>query len=206
MIFIQDVVASDEIPQARFACDLGRCKGACCVVGEGGAPIEEAEVPKLAAAFEIVRSHLRAEAVQVAETRGLVESDEMGGLMITTAPEGAECVFVVYDGDIAKCAIEQAYHRGETDWPKPISCHLFPIRVRTWFGEPVLNYVQIPECEPGRRRGEAENIKLRDFLAGPLTRRFGEQWYREFLAVCRLRPGKRPAAVSPAAARRYRPR
>jgi len=179
MFEIGEAVIEDDIGHASFCCDLVRCKGACCfIVGGRGAPLEDDEVLEIQKAFPIVRSYLGEQSLRTIETRGLIEGSP--GDYATTCVDQRECVFVVFEEGVARCSFEMAYNAGKLDWRKPLSCHLFPIRVRS-FGSDHLRYEQIPECDPGRERGDRERIPLAEFLREPLERKFGKAWYRRLL-------------------------
>lgn len=179
MFAVADILISDAVLDAPFACNLGACRGACCVQGASGAPLEPAERAELERLLPRVRKMLRPEALAVIEEEGVWEEDEPGHFA-TTCVEGRECIFVVYEGSVAKCAIEKAYRAGRIDFPKPISCHLFPIRVAQVGEFEVLNYEQIDPCNPARTCGLKHGIQLADFLREPLTRRYGADWYAAF--------------------------
>lgn len=185
MFFVRDTILSDDIATYKFACDLGRCKGACCVVGDAGAPIKGSELPVLRRAWEQLKSRLRPEAVVTVETEGLYKNNGHGFELSCT--DGAECVFVVYDEhQVAICAIQQAYDNGEFSWPKPISCHLFPVRVTTLANQDMLNMEYVPSiCSPACERGEREGIGLAEFLREPLSRAYGKDWYAKFMEAVR---------------------
>lgn len=167
-----------QLRSVKFSCDLDRCKGACCTMpGATGAPILEAEIPMLEKAFDIVKGDLTTAALDVIAQKGVWEREPSGSLSIPTIGE-RDCVFVVYEGDIAHCAIERAYRDGRiTDFPKPISCHLFPIRIYPE-GEDdtfLVCYEEISECSPGRKAGIEHKVKLVDFLETPLVRALGAE-------------------------------
>lgn len=168
-----------RIARTKFACDLTVCKGACCTMpGAIGAPVLAEEIPELERVLPVVSKYLSEKALKVIDEKGVVIRDHSGGLSIPVV-EKADCVFVVYEGDIAFCAIERAHRSGELtgSFPKPISCHLFPIRIyptrrdNTYY----VCYEEFDECAGGRSRGKSEEIPLIDFLTGPLTRALGEE-------------------------------
>ncbi len=185
MFFVRDTILSDDIATYKFACDLGRCKGACCVVGDAGAPVKGSELPVLRRAWDQLKGRLRPEAVAVVESEGLYKNNGQGYELSCT--DGAECVFVVYDEHrVATCAIQQAYDDGEFSWPKPLSCHLFPVRVTTLANQDMLNMEYVPSiCSPACDRGEREGIGLAEFLRVPLTRAYGKDWYSDFMGAVR---------------------
>ncbi len=191
MFIIGEAIIEDELGNEKFACDLNTCKGACCTLEGGrGAPLENHEVEEIRRAFPAVTPYLPPRSLQTIKETDLAEGKP--GDYATPCVDGRECVFVYFDRGIARCSFERAYHAGQIPWRKPISCHLFPIRVRH-FGQVFLRYEQIDECSSGRDRGTTEDIPLPDFLKESLVRRFGPAWYETFVAECRARhPGQNP--------------
>lgn len=179
MFAVGNILISDELLDAPFACHLAACHGACCVVGDAGAPLEPEERAGLEAVLPVVRDRLRPEALAVIEAKGVWEELDPGEFA-TTCVGDAECVFVVYDGPVAKCAIQAAGNEGLTDIPKPVSCHLFPIRVERIGDFQVVNYEKVSICRPGIRHGKSTRSQLASYLEEPLVRKFGDAWYREF--------------------------
>ncbi|RMH69529.1 MAG: DUF3109 family protein [Bacteroidetes bacterium] len=182
MFAVGDILISDELLEAPFACRLSACHGACCVQGDSGAPLEPEERAVLEQVLPAVRPLLRPEALAVIDERGVWEETE-DGTYATPCIDDAECVFVVYDGPVALCGIQRAYQQGLIDFEKPISCHLFPLRATTYGTLEVLNYEQVPVCDPGRAHGCREGVQLADFLQRPLVRKYGTAWYDAFRAA-----------------------
>lgn len=179
MFAIDHTLISDAVLDAPFACNLGACHGACCVQGESGAPLEPEERSALERALSRVRKYLRPEALAVIGERGVWEEDEPGHYA-TTCVDGAECVFVTYEGPVAKCALQKAYAEGRIDFEKPLSCHLYPIRVEQVGEFEVLNYEHAtPMCDPAVACGLKQDTQLVDFLRTPLVRKYGEAWYNK---------------------------
>ncbi|MDZ7720929.1 MAG: DUF3109 family protein [Balneolaceae bacterium] len=185
MIKVQNVILSEDIATAKFACNISRCKGACCVVGDAGAPVSRQEIPVLRKAFRKLQNQLDPESVDVVNETGVVQGDNQSGYEISCIESG-ECVFVQKDKDgAATCAIQNAYYSGDFGWEKPVSCHLYPIRLKQIGAFEYANFEYIPElCSAGCQRGEDEGIYLADFLKDSLIRRYGKEWYSEFLEVC----------------------
>jgi hypothetical protein len=180
-------IVDEEILTARFACDVRMCHGACCTLPGGrGAPLDDPEVAELERAFPAVRKHLTARSLAVIASDGMVEGTS--GHFHTTCIDDKDCVFVLYEEGIARCAVEKAFLAGEIGWRKPLSCHLFPVRVAKDGSR--VQYERIGECLPGLDRGMREEISLVDFLREPLTRRFGGAWYEEFRRECGLSAGQ----------------
>ena len=185
MFKVQNTILSEDIAIARFACDVGKCKGACCVVGNAGAPVDHNEIPVLRKAYRRLKDELRPRAREVVVMEGLVKGSNSEGYELNCTDE-EECVFVVYtDDNVAQCAIQKAYYEGRLNWEKPISCHLFPIRLKRIVDFDYANFEYVPSlCAAGCEKGEKDNTYLSEFLREPLIRRYGEEWYNDFLRAC----------------------
>ncbi|MBO6534626.1 MAG: DUF3109 family protein [Balneolaceae bacterium] len=185
MIKVGDIILSDDIATQKFACDTPICKGACCVVGDAGAPVSKDEIPVLHKAYHTLKDELRPEAIAVAEKDGVVIGSKEKGYEISCV-DSAECIFVNYDEqDVAYCTIQKAFFEGRFNWEKPISCHLYPVRLKKIGGFEYANFEYMPNmCSAACAKGEKEDIYLADFLERPLVRRYGQEWYDEFLAAC----------------------
>ncbi|MCX6153756.1 MAG: DUF3109 family protein [Candidatus Kapabacteria bacterium] len=181
MVIIEEIGLEKELLKAKFACDLDKCKGACCTFpGDYGAPVADDEIVSLDLAVEPAKKYLTENSKNYISNHSYLQGET--GSYTTNVIDGCDCVFVFYDGDIAKCAIEKAYFNGETEFRKPISCHLFPIRA-TYYGGRYLYYEKIKECKPAVDKGEKENVKLIDFLKTPLEKKYGKSFFEE---VCNL--------------------
>jgi len=175
MIFVEEVLVRTEVMETPFYCDLPKCKGACCTLkSDYGAPITQDEIGEIENILETVKENLPERHVKEIEENGFWE-EKSGELMLRSVDKRA-CVFVYYDDDIAKCGIEKTYFEGKTNFRKPISCHLFPIRVSN-FGGDVLRYERISECEPALENGKDKNIKIVEFCDESLQRLYGSNWY-----------------------------
>ena len=179
MIQIDDVVISMDVLREKFLCDLKACKGECCIEGDAGAPVELDEVAKLEEVLPEIWDDLAPEAREVIEKQGVVYTDEEGDL-VTSIVNGKDCVFTCYDekGNCL-CAIEKAYRAGKVDFYKPVSCHLYPIRVGNYGTYKALNYHRWNVCKAAVLLGQKENLPVYKFLKEPLIRKFGEAWYQE---------------------------
>lgn len=186
MFKVGSTILSDDIATARFACDPGRCKGACCVVGDAGAPVGQEEVPVLRKAYRQLKDDLRSRAHEVVEEEGVISGSRREGYELNCT-DGKECIFVTYtDKGVAQCAIQKAFYEGRFDWEKPISCHLFPLRLKRILDFEYINFEYVPSlCSAGCENGEQNGIWLSDFLEKALVRRYGRSWYSEFLEACR---------------------
>jgi hypothetical protein len=186
MFKVKNTILSDDIATAKFACDLPRCKGACCVVGDAGAPVSKNEIPVLHKAYKMLKNELREESIKVAEEEGVVIGSAKAGYELATVNE-QECIFVKYDEDeVAYCAIQKAYFEGRFDWEKPLSCHLFPVRLKKIAGFDYANFEYVPKlCSAACEKADKEDIHLAEFLEKPLVRRYGKEWFAEFIESCK---------------------
>ena len=177
------VLLSTEIVTEYFCCDLSACHGQCCVDGESGAPLTLDEAAELERLLPTIEDSLSAEARKVIADQGVAYVDVEGDL-VTSIVNGQDCVFTCYEDGCCLCAAERAYREQLTDWCKPISCALYPIREkRLSNGYIGLNYHRWSICDPARRKGQELRLPLYRFLKSPLTRRFGEAWYKELEAT-----------------------
>jgi len=182
MFVIGEAVVDEGVAGASFACEVRACRGACCTIPGGrGAPLEDAEVEEIAGAFPHAKQFLGEVSLRAIGSGGFVEGTP--GDYATACIGGRECVFAYFEEGIARCSFEAAYERGLTRWRKPLSCHLFPVRIRH-FGKDYLRYEMIEECAPGRLNGESARVPLAGFLREPLVRRYGQAWYDEFMRAC----------------------
>lgn len=179
MILIDNAVISDDIKEQFFVCDLNKCKGACCVEGDLGAPLEESELKELEESYEAVKPYLSDEGIKAIEKEGPYIKDFEGDFSTTTIG-GKECAFAIYDENkILKCGIEQAHIDGKTKFKKPISCHLYPIRITKYDHYEALNYDRWSICSAACSLGVKLGIPIYKFLKEPLIRKYGEAWYQE---------------------------
>lgn len=179
MILLDHLLLQEQVLTSSFACDLKRCKGACCTLkGGAGAPLLEEEIVSLRRDTAAALPYLDERSRTWLEHNDPVIGER--GDRSVACLDDADCIFVYYEGEIAKCAMERAWLNGESDFRKPLSCHLFPIRVAN-FGGPYLHYEKIDECDPGRALGEHLGIPLVESLKDALTRAYGEVLYERIL-------------------------
>jgi len=191
---VGNVLLSSDILTELFCCDLARCKGICCVEGDAGAPVTIDEIGEIEDCLDAVWPHLSASAQAVIDRQGVAYTDQEGDL-VTSIVRGKDCVFTCYgdltDGDTREtisdcclCALERVCRNGQTRFQKPVSCALYPIRVKEFDGGSIgLNYSRWNICNPAREKGQRLHIPLYRFLEEPLKRRFGAEWYEELCAV-----------------------
>ena len=178
MIQIGETIVSQVAFEHAFCCDLSKCQGACCVEGDAGAPLQESEVSILASIQSSIRPFLRPEGIEALEAQGPAVKDD-DGEWVTPLVAGNECAYVVFESGIAKCGIEQAAAAGAVDWPKPISCHLYPIRVTKYADFDALNVHHWKVCEPACSLGQELKLPVFRFLKGALVRAYGPKWMEE---------------------------
>lgn len=182
MIQIDDTVVSELLLEKNFVCNLNACKGACCVEGDAGAPLEEEELEKLEKVFPVVKEYLSDQSIEALEKDlYTVDSD---GEYVTTLVNNKECAYVMFDEKgCSKCAIEQAYIDKKVDFKKPISCHLFPVRLSKLSNYTAVNYAYWDICDDACKLGDELKVKTYQFLKEPLIRKFGEKWFNELELV-----------------------
>lgn len=177
MLQIDDAIISLDVIDHHFACDLSKCKGICCVEGDEGAPVTEDEVRQIESLLPIILNKLSKGAQDVIQRQGIAYLDRDGELAISIV-NGAECVFAFQNDDGCwKCRIEEAFEQQKTSFRKPLSCHLYPIRITTHKTFTAVNYHQWHVCRDGIAFGNEQNIPLYRFLKEPLIRKFGNEWF-----------------------------
>ena len=183
MMKVGEVLVSDDIREREFVCNLDKCKGACCVEGDYGAPLDEDELAILEDIYPKVKPYLSPEGIREIERQGKHTTDCDGDL-VTPVIDGRECVYAIYDKKgILKCGIEEAYNDGKVKWKKPISCHLYPIRITKKKEFEALNYHKWHICSPACALGKELQVPVYQFLKVPLVRKYGEAWYDDLLAA-----------------------
>ena len=178
MLAIENTLVSEDVIDKAFVCDLNKCKGACCVMGDMGAPLDEDELPVLRKIYNKVKPYMSHAGIKAVEKQGLY-INEGGGEYTTPLIKGKECAYVYFHNDIAFCAIEKAYLEGKIDFKKPISCHLYPIRITKHKDYDALNYDRWEICAPACKLGQSLQVPVYVFLKESLTRKYGEEWYKQ---------------------------
>jgi hypothetical protein len=179
MILIDNTCISDDVADKMFVCDLEKCKGTCCVEGDLGAPLEESELAILEEVFEHVKPYLSPEGIKAIEEQGKYIKDWEGDFSTTTIND-KECAYAIYDKNkILKCGIEQAFLDGKISWKKPISCHLYPIRITKYENYHALNYDRWSICSDACSLGDKLGVPVYKFLKEPLIRAYSEEWYAQ---------------------------
>ena len=185
MIQIEDKIISLDVFEKHFLCDLNACKGACCVEGESGAPLLKEEEEILNDIYESIKPYMKKDGIKEVENQGISVIDTEGELT-TTLVNNKECSFVIFENGITKCTIEKAYLDGKVDFIKPISCHLFPIRIKPYRNFDAINYEKIKICKPACEFGRKSEVPVYDFLKTPLIRKYGKDWYGKLLEAVKL--------------------
>ena len=182
MFQLGKTIISEDILEKEFVCNLGACKGRCCIDGEAGAPLEEEELKMLMDNFPKIKPFLREEGIAAIEEQGLFTTTE--GEYGTPLINGKECAFVIFDkNNIAKCGIEEAHNQNVTSWKKPISCHLYPVRIMNYSEFFAVNYHKWPICNDACTLGKELKIPVYKFVKDALIRKFGKDWYEELEKV-----------------------
>ncbi len=183
MFQIDDKIISDDLFEVNFVCNLDKCKGICCVDGDSGAPLTEEEAKLMGKVYPIIKKYLPLQAISEIEKQGLYITDYDGDL-VTPTINNRECVYAYYDEKgIVKCAFEKAYLNNEIDFIKPISCHLYPVRIKEYEEFFAVNYDERSICKAALIKGKKEKTPLFKFLEVPLKRMFGNDFYEQLEVI-----------------------
>jgi len=178
MLQIDDKIVSLDILEKHFVCNLEKCKGYCCVHGASGAPYDKGEAEILTREYPNIKPFLSEAGISAIEKEGLAVIDSDGD-EVTPLINGKECAFAIFEKGIAKCGIEKAFLAGKTTFRKPVSCHLYPIRVKKYPDFYALNYDQWDLCEPAKKLGDEKKVTILEFVEQALVRKFGEDFHKE---------------------------
>ncbi len=182
MIQIDDTLVSLDVIEKEFLCDISQCNGQCCVEGDSGAPLETDEAKKIEEILPIIWNDIPEKSKAIINQQGVSYIDEEGDL-VTSIVDKKECVFAYFEKGVCKCTIEKAFREGKTDFYKPISCHLYPIRIDKYDTFEALNYHKWEVCKCARILGAKNKLKIYQFLKEPLIRKYGEDWYNTLCEV-----------------------
>lgn len=184
MIDIDNKVLSRELFTKKFVCELSSCKGACCVEGDSGAPLEKGEPEILETELPNILPYLNEAGIKAIKEQGPYVTDKLDGELVTPLVNNKECAYTIFDDDgTAKCGIEKAYRDGKTTFHKPISCHLYPIRVTKFQKFEAVNYNHWDICSPARTCGADLNMKVFRFLKEPIIRKYGKEFYEKMKII-----------------------
>ena len=179
MLEIGGHLVSEELIKENFICNLEKCKGACCIEGDSGAPLNEDELAILERIYPKVKPYMTAKGIEAIEQQGTSVKDFEGDYTTTCVDVNKECAYVTWENGITKCAIEKAYEDKVIDWKKPISCHLYPIRLTQYPEFDMLHYDRWSICSSACTLGNEHKVKVYQFLKEPLIRKYGQDWYEE---------------------------
>ncbi|WP_196889150.1 DUF3109 family protein [Aureivirga sp. CE67] len=185
MFQLGKTIVSEDIIEKEFVCNISKCKGQCCIDGDAGAPLEEDELQIMQDVYPKVKPLLRQEGIDAIEEQGLYTTNDWGEHE-TTLIDGKDCAYVIFDEkNTAMCAFEELYNRGEIEWKKPISCHLYPIRVKDYSQFAAVNYDRWDICDDACSLGKELQVPIYKFTKEALIRKFGEDWYMELEKVAK---------------------
>ncbi len=184
MFQLGKTLISEDIIEKEFVCNLSACKGECCISGDAGAPLEQKETSILEDIYEDVKPYLRQEGIDSIEKQGTWVKGDWGDDLETPLIDGKECAYLVFDdNNMALCGIEKAYRDGKVSWRKPVSCYLYPIRIKNFGEMSALNYDRWDICDDACTLGRELKVPIYKFLKDPLIERFGKHWYEELEIV-----------------------
>ena len=178
MLQIGETIISLDVIEKYFVCNLDKCKGNCCIYGDSGAPLEKNEAKQIKKKINIIKKYLTEKGKEVIKNMGVSMIDSDGDL-VTPLIDNAACAYVYFDNGIAKCAIEKAFLEKKIDFRKPVSCHLYPIRIKKYSTFDAVNYDQWDICKSARKLGAEKQVNVFRFLKEPLIRKYGEEWFSE---------------------------
>ncbi|MFY0643921.1 MAG: DUF3109 family protein [Bacteroidia bacterium] len=177
MIIVKDCLVSEDVIEKQFKCNISACKGACCIEGDTGAPLEEDEIPIIQSNLDLIMKEMDEAGLDSLNRHGVSELDPFDE-HVTTCKSNGECTFAITEKGRLSCAIEKANQKHDFDFIKPISCHLYPIRVKQFNEYHALNYHKWDICSPACEAGKEHQIAVYEFAKPALTRKFGESWYQ----------------------------
>ena len=185
MFQLGKTIVSENLIKKEFVCNLGACKGECCIAGEAGAPITQEETSVLKEIYPKIKPFLRPEGIAAIEKQG-THIVSVHNELETPLVNGAECAYVTFtDQGVASCGIEDAYNAGVVNWKKPISCHLYPVRVQEYSEFAAVNYHKWPICNDACTLGQELKVPIYKFVKEALVRKFGENWYAELEKIAK---------------------
>jgi hypothetical protein len=182
MVQIGDKIISLDLFKVKFICDLKDCRGMCCVYGDSGAPLMENEKKEIKSNFKEYKKYLKRQGLESIKRKGYYYKDSEGDI-VTTLIDNKECAYSIEEDGVVKCAIEKSWKNGESKFRKPLSCHLYPIRIKKYKDFTGINYDTWNICKAALDLGEKNDILLYKYLKEPLIRAFGDDWYKELEVV-----------------------
>lgn len=182
MLIVENTLISDELVTVKFSCHYSQCMGMCCVAGDAGAPLEAEEILYLKKNICNILPFMSKEGAEVCKTSGLSVKD-IEGNDVTALMSGGACIFVIYHNGNARCAIEEAYRLRKISFPKPVSCHLYPVRLTDYQEFVAVNYHKWDICRTALKKGRKDGVFLYRYLKEALIRKFGVEWYEALEAA-----------------------
>ena len=179
MIVIENTIISEDLLDKQFVCNLEKCKGACCVEGESGAPLDQSEIEILDKIFEKVKPYMVGDGIKTIEEFGKWVIDSDGDFVTPLVSGRGRCAYVFFDNGIAKCAIEKAHADGKIDFQKPVSCHLYPVRITSQKEYDAVNYSKWEICSPACVNGKKLGVPVYQFVKTALIRKYGNDWFEQ---------------------------
>ena len=186
MIEVKNTLVHEDVVRENFVCNLNKCKGICCIEGDSGAPLERSELAILDEIYPIIKPYMTEKGIAVIEEFGTYVKDFEGDYTTPCVDTNKECAYVIMENGITKCSIEKAYEDGKIAWKKPISCHLYPIRITNYPEFEVLHYDRWNICSPACSFGNELKVPVYQFLKEPLIRKYGAEWYQELVDKAKL--------------------
>lgn len=185
MLQIQNTLISRDLFEKHFRCDLPECKGACCIEGDAGAPLSENDLSQIKKIIAVVKYYMREEGIDAIQKHGLFSIDKEGET-VTPLVNGKECAYLVFDSKgITNCAFELAFADGKTGFKKPLSCHLYPVRISKFNELDAVNFHEWDICKPAFKCGKKSNVKVYEFLKESLIKKYGAEWFGELVIADR---------------------
>jgi len=190
---IENTLVSEDIFEEKFVCDLHACKGECCISGDSGAPLDKEETKLLEEIFLEIKPYLTEEGLKAIKEQGTWIIDSDGDYVTPLVNKTGQCAYVYFDENkVAKCAIEKAYNDKKINFKKPVSCHLYPIRITKTPEYDLLNYHIWSICKAACVLGKKLKVPVFAFLKEPLTRKYGAGYYQfleDYFAIkCQNQP------------------
>ncbi|CAN5380746.1 DUF3109 family protein [soil metagenome] len=186
MISIGNTLVSSEVLEEHFVCDLAKCKGECCIAGDSGAPLEDSELKEIETYYPEVKAMLQPEAIASIEKLGVYLKDSDNDWVTPLVNGNRECVYTIFENGIAKCSFEKAYFEGRIPFRKPVSCHLYPVRITKYKDFDAVNYDRWEVCAPACTLGKSLKVPVYKFLKDSLIRKYGDDWYQQLVIAADL--------------------
>jgi len=196
MIIIDKTLVSDDVLEKQFVCSLEKCKGACCVEGDSGAPLDWEETMEIEKVYDEVKPYMAEEGIATVEKYGKWVVDSEGDFVTPLVKGVKQCAYTFFENGIAHCAFEKAFKEGKSDFRKPVSCHLYPIRITKYENYDAVNYNHWNICSPGCVNGKSLGIATYQFVKDALIRKYGEEWYKQLEGAAKYKKEMQKQAIT----------